>query len=100
MSLSPLSGVLLASGYIAGGAIAGIFLAILAGALDKVFPALAELLARFDAAMTKWSVTHNPFFDGPNADLLSLLPFAALCVFLFLVAREKLLKPAAKGRRD
>ncbi len=86
-------GVLLASGYIAGGAIAGIFLAILAGALDKVFPALAELLARFDAAMTGWAVAHNPFYAGAYADLLSLIPFAALCLFLFLVAREKVLKP-------
>jgi uncharacterized oligopeptide transporter (OPT) family protein len=86
-------GVLLASGYIAGGAIAGIFLAIMAGALDKVFPALADLLARFDAAMLGWAVAHNPFFSGEYADLLSLIPFAAMCLFLFLVAREKLLKP-------
>lgn len=86
-------GVLLASGYIAGGAIAGIFLAILAGALDKVFPALADLLARFDAAMMGWAVAHNPFYAGAYADLLSLIPFAAMCLFLFLVAREKLLRP-------
>ncbi|MDI1250760.1 MAG: oligopeptide transporter, OPT family [Lacunisphaera sp.] len=89
-------GVLLASGYIAGGAIAGIFLAILAGALDKVFPALADLLARFDGAMMGWAVAHNPFFSGEYADLLSLIPFAAMCLFLFLVAREKLLKPGPK----
>lgn len=75
-------GVLLASGYIAGGAIAGIVIAFFAGVLSD-----------FDFAVTKWSVAHNPFFEGPHADLLSLIPFVALCGFLYLVAREKLLKP-------
>ena len=70
-------GVLLASGYIAGGAIAGIVIAFLAGVLGD-----------FDAAVTKWSVANNPFFDGPNADLLSLIPFAAILVYLYLVARK------------
>jgi OPT oligopeptide transporter protein len=73
-------GVLLASGYIAGGAIAGIIIAFLAGALD-----------RFDAALTDWSTAHNPFFDGPNSDALSMIPFAVLCVILYYVGREKLL---------
>ncbi len=75
-------GVLLASGYIAGGAIAGIIIAFLAGALDK-----------FDAALTTWSSAHNPFFEGPNSDALSMLPFVALCVFLYGVGREKFLNP-------
>jgi hypothetical protein len=75
-------GVLLASGYIAGGAIAGIIIAFLAGVLD-----------RFDAALYTWSNAHNPFFNGPNADLLSLLPFAGLVVVLYLVGREKMLLP-------
>ncbi len=75
-------GVLLASGYIAGGAIAGIVIAFLAGILD-----------RYDAALTDWSTAHNPFFAGEHADLLSLIPYAALCLFLYLVAREKILGP-------
>jgi putative OPT family oligopeptide transporter len=75
-------GVLLSSGYIAGGAIAGIVIAFLAGVLSD-----------FDAAVTKWSEAHNPLYAGPAADLLSLLPFAALLLFLFLVAREKVLTP-------
>jgi len=75
-------GVLLASGYIAGGAIAGIIIAFLAGVLGD-----------FDRAVTEWSTANNPFFNGPNADWLSLLPFTVLGVFLYLVAREKLLKP-------
>ena len=84
-------GVLLASGYIAGGAIAGIVIAILAGALDRVSPALAVFFERIDGALTTWSTAHNPFFDGPNSDALSLIPFVAICGFLYLVAREKLL---------
>jgi putative OPT family oligopeptide transporter len=75
-------GVLLASGYIAGGAIAGIIIAFLAGVLD-----------RFDAALAKWSTAHNPLFEGPHADALSLIPFAVICVVLYLVGREKLLAP-------
>ncbi len=75
-------GVLLASGYIAGGAIAGIIIAFLSGALDRV-----------DAALTDWATAHNPFFEGANSDALSLIPFALLCAFLYFVGREKLLAP-------
>ncbi len=75
-------GVLLASGYIAGSAITGIIIAIIQFKFDV-----------FDDELTKWSTAHNPFFEGPNSDLLSLLPYAALCGFLYLVAREKLLAP-------
>jgi putative OPT family oligopeptide transporter len=75
-------GVLLASGYIAGGAIAGILIAFLAGVLDRV-----------DAFLTTWSTAHNPFFDGLYSDALSVIPFALLTGALYLVAREKLLVP-------
>jgi putative OPT family oligopeptide transporter len=75
-------GVLLASGYIAGGAIAGILIAFLTGMLDRI-----------DAFLTTWSTAHNPFFNGLHADALALIPFAALTGFLYLVAREKLLAP-------
>ncbi|HUJ44506.1 MAG TPA: oligopeptide transporter, OPT family [Opitutaceae bacterium] len=75
-------GVLLASGYIAGGAIAGILIAFLAGVLDRA-----------DAFLTNWSTVHNPFFNGRYADALALIPFAALTGFLYFVAREKLLAP-------
>ena len=86
-------GVLLASGYIAGGAIAGIIIAILAGALDQVSPTLAVFFEKLDTAMIKWSTVHNPFFEGPNSDLFSLIPFAVICVVLYLVGREKLMTP-------
>jgi len=75
-------GVLLASGYIAGGAIAGIIIAFLAGVLDT-----------FDADLQKWSTANNPFFEGPHADALSMIPFIAICAFLYFVGREKLLTP-------
>ncbi len=75
-------GVLAASGYIAGGAIAGILIAISAGFFES-----------FDLKITRWAESSNPFFHGPNADLLSLLPFAAIIIFLLLVGREKLLAP-------
>ena len=74
-------GVLLASGYIAGGAIAGIIIAFLAGALPSI-----------DAAIAKWAAASSPCYTGPNADLLSLLPFAALAVLLYLVGHGWLLK--------
>jgi len=73
-------GVLIASGYIAGGAIAGIIIAFMAGVLGP-----------FDSALTAWSRAHNPFFAGPNADLLALLPFAAIVLLLWAVGREKVL---------
>jgi hypothetical protein len=76
------AGVLLASGYIAGGAIAGIIIAFMAGVFDRV-----------DAALTDWATAHNPFFDGPRADVLALVPFVLLTGFLWLVGREKVLRP-------
>jgi putative OPT family oligopeptide transporter len=72
------SGTLLASGYIAGGALAGIIIAITAGVLTD-----------FDNAMTKWAEGANPFFAGVNADVLSLIPYVAICVLLYWVARER-----------
>jgi uncharacterized oligopeptide transporter (OPT) family protein len=77
-------GVLLASGYIAGGAIAGIIIAILQGV--PVFEGLND-------AIEKWANAQNPFYNGPWSDALTLIPFAVLTGFLYLVAREKLLAP-------
>lgn len=74
-------GVLLASGYIAGGAIAGIVIAFMAGVLTDVNKRIED-----------WSVANNPFYHGPNADLLSVLPFIALTAFLYVVGREMVLK--------
>jgi uncharacterized oligopeptide transporter (OPT) family protein len=65
-------GVLLASGYIAGGAISGIIIAFMAGALGHI-----------DTAITDWAKAHNPFYAGPYADALALLPFTALTLLLY-----------------
>jgi uncharacterized membrane protein YjjP (DUF1212 family) len=75
-------GVLMASGYIAGGAIAGILIAFMAG-----------VTADFTNRITQWSTANNPFFEGPRADLLSLVPFVLLVGLLYLVARELVLVP-------
>src|SRR5439155_5314937 len=77
-------GVLMASGYIAGGAIAGIIIAFLAG-----------VLTNFDNSIATWAGAHNPFFGGDAADLLALLPFAGLILVLWLTGRERILA----GRR-
>jgi len=68
-------GVLLASGYIAGGAIAGIVIAFIAGALPHL-----------DATLTNWAGS-NPFFAGPHSDALALIPFVALTALLYLVGK-------------
>lgn len=77
-------GVLLASGYIAGGALAGILIAFMAGV-----PALA-LMSR---GVEEWSSANNPFYHGANADLLAMIPFTILVVLLYLVGRDRLLAP-------
>ena len=71
-------GVLMASGYIAGGAIAGIVIAFMAGWLEPV-----------DKVLGDWAVAHNPFFAGPRSDLLSLAPFALLAGYLLLTGWER-----------
>ncbi len=76
------NGVLLSSGYIAGGTLAGVLFAFMA------IP-WKERLDVFE----KWAADHSPLFEGPNDDLLSMIPFAALCVLLYLVGREVWLAP-------
>ncbi|PRC95224.1 OPT family oligopeptide transporter [Solimicrobium silvestre] len=71
-------GVLLASGYIAGGALAGILIAITAG-----------VMTNFDQKLTDWATLHNPFFEGANSDLLTMLPYAVIVLLLYWVGREK-----------
>jgi len=81
-------GVLMASGYIAGGAIAGIIIAFMAGVFDQV-----------DTFFTKWAQANNPMYEGPYADALSLIPFVILMVLLYLVGREKWLSARVQGGR-
>jgi hypothetical protein len=74
-------GVLMASGYIAGGAIAGIIIAFLAG---------VPFMASFNEGITRFAET-NPLYSGPNADVWSLIPFIGLILLLWLTGREKIL---------
>jgi uncharacterized oligopeptide transporter (OPT) family protein len=78
-------GVLMASGYIAGGAIAGIGIAFMAGALSGLYDRLG-----------KWAETNNPFYAQLTPtqippDALSLIPFAVLVAILYLTGRERIL---------
>jgi putative OPT family oligopeptide transporter len=82
-------GVLMASGYIAGGALAAIVIAILQGVPKWGLPTL-------NRNIEDWSKLHNRFFNGPNADLLSMIPFLILAVLLYLVGRELLFSDRSK----
>lgn len=72
------AGVLMASGYIAGGAIAGIVIALMAGVFDAT-----------DAKLTAWAQANNPFYSGEQADALALIPFGVLLLILLWAGREK-----------
>jgi putative OPT family oligopeptide transporter len=96
-------GVLMASGYIAGGALAGIVVALMTG-WSKIKPITDRI--------TTWSEAHNPFFPvsedfikanpganlHPNQDLLSLIPFVILMVILYAAGRELILTNKNKIR--
>ncbi len=79
-------GVLMASGYIAGGAIAGILIAFMAG---------VPFMQGFNDSLDAMSA-HNPFMNGPSADWLSCVPFVVLMGLLYLVGREVLLAPKVR----
>jgi putative OPT family oligopeptide transporter len=81
-------GVLLASGYIAGGALAGIVIALLEGVMKPT-----------DDRLSSWATAHNPLYNGPYADVLSMAFFAGLCLFLYLVGREFLLASGKTNER-
>jgi len=84
-------GVLMASGYIAGGTLAGVIFAFLN---------LKESIVTKLTGWEKWATNHNPFFEGPYSDLLGLIPFLLLTVLLYFVGRELLLKPTAYVRKN
>src|SRR5213078_70960 len=77
------NGVLLSSGYIAGGTLAGVFFAFL------VIP-MKDRLEAFEGCAT----AYNPFYEGPHANLLAMIPFIVLCLLLYLFGRDLLLSRA------
>jgi len=95
-------GVLMASGYIAGGALAGIVVALMTG-WSRIKP--------FSDKITTWSEAHNPFFPvsedflkanpgaslHPSQDLLSLIPFVILMIILYAAGRELILRSKSKA---
>jgi putative OPT family oligopeptide transporter len=74
-------GVLLASGYIAGGALAGIMVAL-----------ATEFLSGTMLTFTNWSEVYNPFYAGNHSDWLALLPFLVLSLLLYFAGRELIFK--------
>lgn len=73
------AGVLLSSGYIAGGALAGIVIAFSAG-----------IMTDFDKKIGDWAAANNPFFEGISANALSLIPFGLIAIVLYAIGREKI----------
>ena len=73
-------GVLLASGYIAGGALAGILVAL-----------ATEFLSGTVKSFTDWSEVSNPFYAGANSDWLAMIPFWILAIVLYFVGRGMLM---------
>jgi hypothetical protein len=43
---------------------------------------------KLDSRINTWASDHNPFFAGPNADWLALIPFGALAGFLYVTGRQ------------
>jgi uncharacterized oligopeptide transporter (OPT) family protein len=84
-------GVLLASGYIAGATLAGVVYS---------FMNLSEGVTARLGGFERWAAANNPFFDGPYASLLGLIPLFILTMVLYMVGREVLLAPrrSAPGR--
>jgi hypothetical protein len=83
-------GVLMSSGYIAGGAIAGIAIAFVKGLADPGGQGFRKVIADFNTTIQNWSAK-NPFFEGPNSDFLALIPFVVLMVILYFTGRERML---------
>ena len=81
-------GVLMASGYIAGGALAGIAIAFMAGVLTD-----------FNDRVNDFMTRRNPLFAGPSADALALLPFVVLVLLLYFAGREAFLAGRRAGGR-
>jgi hypothetical protein len=92
------SGVLLASGYIAGGAIAGILIAFMEGLADSNPTAVGfpHWLAVFKAWVGRLAAA-NPFAEGALSDCLALIPFLILTALLYMAGRDMILARRAQA---
>jgi putative OPT family oligopeptide transporter len=92
------SGVLLASGYIAGGAIAGILIAFMEGLADSNPTAVGfpHWLAVFKAWVGRLAAA-NPFAEGALSDYLALIPFLILTALLYMAGRDMILARRAQA---
>jgi hypothetical protein len=54
---------------------------------------MAGVLEPVDAVLARWATEHNPFFAGPKADLLALVPFALLAAWLLRAGWERRPRP-------
>ena len=78
------AGVLLASGYIAGAALAGVIYAFLN---------VKEEIRTWLGVREAWAAANNPAFNGPSSSLIAMIPFVILAVVLYLVGREVFFAP-------
>src|SRR5215471_813040 len=84
------SGVLMASGYIAGGALAGIIYAFV-----NSLPSLSS----FNESIEHWAGSKNPFYQGPYENVLPLIPFVVITILLYLAGRELILAGRGSGAK-
>ena len=75
---------------IAGATLAGVMYA---------FMNLSEGMASRLKGFEEWAAHNNPFFEGPNSNVLGLIPFLLITILLYLVGRELVLKPRPIVRR-
>lgn len=83
-------GVLMASGYIAGGALAGIIFAFLNG-----LPSLSS----FNEKIEHWADSSNPFYKGSYENILPIIPFVIITILLYLAGRELILAGKTKNAK-
>ena len=67
-------------------AIAGIIITFVQGVTTKL-----------DSRITICATDHNPFYGGPNADWLALIPFVLLIAILYLTGRQMWLMQKTGG---
>jgi len=85
-------GVMLSSGYIAGGAIAGIVIAFVAGLFGEVQTKIDDWALANNPLVQDWTKYGWPY---DFSDAFSLIPFLVICVVLHYVATRAIAAPKA-----